>query len=412
MATIHQFRALRPVPEMAAEISCPPYDTMSESEARRMADGNPVSFLHVERAEIDFGLGVDPYSDDVYSKAAENLNRLIENGSLIKDEQPSLYIYRLTMNGHSQTGIVACTSVDEYVCGIIKKHELTREEKEVDRTKHMLRCHANTSPVFLAYDDSIGINKVVENWASCHSPIYKFKTWDKIEHTVWIINSNEAIKEIVRMFEKVPCLYIADGHHRYASAASAQKFEECENAESERNFCLSVIFPHDQLKIMEYNRLVKDLNGLTEDEFIEEITKNFYIMPHNLPTPFKPSMAHQFGMYLNGKWYILTADPENIPENAIDSLDVSILQNFLLGPVLGIDDPRTNSRISFLGGIKGLKELEFRVDSGEMKVAFSMFPMSMDGLMEISGKGFIMPPKSTWFEPKLRSGLFIHSFDE
>lgn len=413
MATIRQFKAIRPTADKAREIAALPYDVMDEAEARQTAEGNPLSFLHVDRAEVDFPLGTDPYSAEVYEKAAENLESMVKNGLLIQDGSPCLYLYRLTMDGHSQTGLVACVPIDEYINGVIKRHELTRAEKEEDRIKHVDACDANTGPIFLSYKDNGSIKDITESWISSHEPAYDFRCWDKVSHTLWVIDDKDTIENLVELFKEVPCLYIADGHHRAASAVKVglKRREENPgyNGSEEFNYFLSIIFPQSELKIMEYNRLVKDLNGLSENEFIEKVTEKFFIMPYNFGKSFKPIMPHQFGMYFGGKWYILTADPENIPDDTVGALDVSILQNNLLSPILGIGDPRTDSRIDFCGGVRGIEELERRVDLGEMKIAFSMFPTSMEELTEIADKGLIMPPKSTWFEPKLRSGLLIHS---
>ncbi len=379
-----------------------------------MVIGNPYSFLHIDKAEIDLSPDIDLYDDKVYEKASENLQKMIADGVFIKDNSPMLYIYTLTMNGKSQTGLVSCTSIDEYLDGKIKKHELTREAKEKDRIRHVDTCNANTGPIFLTYKHREEISSIIENFKKNEPPVYDFVTEDDITHTVWVIDKEEIIKKLTDEFKKVSALYIADGHHRNASAVKVglKRREEFPNfsEDDEFNFYLSVLFPDDQLFIMDYNRVVKDLNGLSDDEFFDKIREYFIISERGEKgSPYKPKKARAFGMYIGGKWFSLEAK-ENVGEgeDVVGRLDVSILQNYLLSPVLGIDDPRSDDRIDFVGGIRGLSELEKRVDSGEMKAAFSMFPTSMDELMEIADSGKIMPPKSTWFEPKLRSGLFIH----
>ncbi|HCT63945.1 MAG TPA: DUF1015 domain-containing protein [Lachnospiraceae bacterium] len=415
MSTIKEFKAIRPTAKTAQQVAALPYDVMNSTEARNLVEGNPLSFLHVDRAEIDLPPEIDHYSTDVYKKAAENLNSLIKDNVLLADEMPCLYIYRLTMNGHSQTGLVACTSIDEYLDGTIKKHELTREDKEQDRINHVDYCNANTGPIFLAYKDEKNTNAIINQWASNHAPVYDFVSSDGIGHAVWVIDDTTVIAQLKDTFNGISNFYIADGHHRNASAVKVglnrRKQHPNYTGKEEFNYYLSVLFPASQLNILDYNRVITDLNGLTEDNFIELISKKFYIIPYAGSDSFKPTMPHQFGMYLKGKWYILNADPEGIPTDPVGRLDVSILQENLLIPILGIKDVRTDNRIDFIGGIRGLKELERRVNSGEMAVAFSMYPTSMDELMNVADADLIMPPKSTWFEPKLRSGLFIHSLE-
>lgn len=415
MATIREFKAIRPSAENAKYVAALPYDVMSSEEARQMVEGNPLSFLHIDRAEIDLPVETDHYSTAVYQKAAQNLNSLIKDKVLVADENPCLYIYRLTMNGHSQTGLVACTSIDEYIDGTIKKHELTREDKEQDRINHVDYCNANTGPIFLAYKNEKNADEIINQWLANHKPVYDFVSSDGVGHAVWVIDDTNTISNLKTVFKGIANLYIADGHHRNASAVKVGLKRRKENpnytGNEEFNYYLSVLFPESQLNIFDYNRVVTDLNGLTTDEFIEKLSKYFYIMPYTGDGSFKPKMPHQFGMYLKGKWYILNADPEQIPQDPVGSLDVSILQENLLIPILGIKDVRTDRRIDFIGGIRGLSELERRVDTGEMTVAFSMYPTSMDELMKVADSNLIMPPKSTWFEPKLRSGLFIHSLE-
>ncbi len=416
MALVRAFKAIRPTKELVEKVAALPYDVMNSEEAREMVVGNEYSFLHIDKAEIDFDKNINVYDEKVYEKARENLNNMISNKTLVKDKQACLYIYKLSMNGRSQTGLVACTSIDEYVSGVIKKHELTREDKELDRIKHVDYCNANTGPIFLAYKEKKEINQVIENWVNHHAPIYDFVSDDQVGHTVWVIEHQDVINELVRHFNEVPSLYIADGHHRNASAVKVGLKRRQENPNygetCEFNYYLSVIFPDEQLKIMDYNRVVKDLNNLTYDEFMSKVREKFDIEILENQEAFSPKVIHTFGMYLENKWYKLTAKKEIIKENdSVQCLDVSILQNELLQPILGIKDMRTDKRIDFVGGIRGISELTKRVNSGEMKIAFSMFPTSMSELMNVADAGEIMPPKSTWFEPKLRSGIFIHSLE-
>lgn len=412
MAVIRQFKAIRPTPEMAEKVAALPYDVVNSEEAAEMVIGNPYSFLHVDKAEIDLPVGTDIYSPEVYEKAKSNLEKMITDGVLVKDEKPMLYVYELTMDGRSQTGLVACTSIDEYMQGIIKKHELTREDKEQDRIRHVDICNANTGPIFLAYRTVDEISEIVDN-VKKNAPVYDFTAEDGIIHRAWIIDDEETINRLVKLFKDVPNLYIADGHHRNASAAKVGLKRRNENpnytGDEEFNYYLAVIFPSDQLKILDYNRVVKDLNGLSEEEFIKKLSEKFDIV--ETEGRAKPDKAYDFGMYMDGKWYMLTAKDEIKSKDAVKGLDVSILQDNVLIPILGIGDIRTDKRIDFVGGIRGLGELEKRVDSGEMKVAFAMYPTSIEQLMTIADENKIMPPKSTWFEPKLRSGLFIHSLD-
>ena len=412
MAVIRQFKAIRPTPEMAEKVAALPYDVVNSEEAAEMVIGNPYSFLHVDKAEIDLPAGTDIYSPEVYEKAKSNLEKMITDGVLVQDEKPMLYVYELTMDGRSQTGLVACTSIDEYMQGIIKKHELTREDKEQDRIRHVDICNANTGPIFLAYRTVDEISEIVDN-VKKNAPVYDFTAEDGIIHRAWIIDNEETINRLVKLFKDVPNLYIADGHHRNASAAKVGLKRRNENpnytGDEEFNYYLAVIFPSDQLKILDYNRVVKDLNGLSEEEFIKKLSEKFEIV--ETEGRAKPNKAYDFGMYMDGKWYMLTAKDEIKSKDAVNGLDVSILQDNVLIPILGIGDIRTDKRIDFVGGIRGLGELEKRVDSGEMKVAFAMYPTSIEQLMTIADENKIMPPKSTWFEPKLRSGLFIHSLD-
>lgn len=414
MAIIKPFAAVRPQSNLAAEVSALPYDVMNTAEAREMAAGKPNSFLHVSRAEIDFGGDVDEHSQPVYDKARHNFYRLIETGVLQKEERPLLYIYRQIMNGRSQTGLVASSSIDDYFNDVIKKHELTRPEKEEDRIRHMETLQAHVGPIFLTYPKNNSVDALVNAVTANTTPVYDFVANDQVQHTVWVINDEAQIAELVSIFAtQIPFTYIADGHHRTASAAKVglkmRQQNPNHNGTEEYNFFLSVLFPDDQLAIMDYNRLVKDLNGHSEADFIKEVEKIFEVSaPHKEIA--NPRAIHTFEMYLGDYWYSLTAKPEFVKTDPIGVLDITILQDNLLAPVLGIADPRTDKRIDFVGGIRGLKELQRRVDNGEMKVAFALYPVSLQQLMDIADSGQVMPPKSTWFEPKLRDGLFSHLF--
>ncbi len=412
MAVIRKFKAIRPTSEMAEAVAALPYDVVNSEEAREMTKDKPYSFLHVDKAEIDLPVDTDIYSPQVYAKAKENLDKLVSDGILVQDNKSMLYVYELTMDGRSQTGLVACTSIDEYLNGIIKKHELTREDKEQDRIRHVDICNANTGPIFLAYRTVDEISAIIEN-VKKNAPVYDFTAEDGIKHRAWVIDNDETANKLIELFKAVPNLYIADGHHRNASAAKVGLKRRAEHpdytGDEEFNYYLAVIFPSDQLKIMDYNRVVKDLNGMTSEEFMNKLAEKFDI--HEADGRAKPEKQYDFGMYLDKKWYMLTAKENLRVNDAVAGLDVSILQDNVLIPILGIGDIRTDKRIDFVGGIRGLGELERRVDSGEMKVAFAMYPTSIDQLMTIADENKIMPPKSTWFEPKLRSGLFIHSLD-
>ncbi|HQF67669.1 MAG TPA: DUF1015 family protein [Candidatus Cloacimonadota bacterium] len=413
MATFKPFRALRPIPVKAAAIASMPYDVMDSDEARAEVKKNPLSYLHVEKPEIDLPLGTDLYAPEVYAKARENLLKYVNDGLMKQDSRPMFYIYRQTMDGRDQIGLVGLASVDEYMNGIIKKHELTRADKEADRIRHVDTCDAHPSPVFFTYRHQDEIDATVAKVMRQKDPVYDFVSDDGIGHALWLMDSEEDINAIQAAFAKLPYLYVADGHHRTASAAKVGLVRREQNpgytGEEEFNFFMTVIFPDNQLKIFDYNRVVKDLNGLTEDEFLAKVREKFSVEPVSQAGPFRPSKLHEFGMYLGGTWYKLEALPGTWDNsNVVDSLDVSIMQNNLLHPILGIGDPRRDNRIDFVGGIRGLGELVRRVDSGREVVAFAMFPTSMDELLGIADAGEIMPPKSTWFEPKLRSGLFIH----
>ncbi|MFV0314410.1 MAG: DUF1015 domain-containing protein [Anaerotignum sp.] len=416
MATIRPFMSIRPVEAYAEAVAALPYDVMNSEEARQMVKDKPHSFLHIDKAEIDLPKDTDPYSDLVYAKAKENLENMITQGIFTQDLLPNLYIYRLTMNGVSQTGLVACTSIDEYLDGTIKKHELTRADKEADRIRHVDTLNANTGPIFLAYKSNETAKDIIEGWKVSNTPVYDFVSEDGIGHTVWVIDSDTENDILIDCFRQVKNLYIADGHHRNASAVKVglKKREEKEGytGEEEFNYYLSVLFPADELKILDYNRVVKDLNGHTSQAFLTLLGEKFEVTPYANQGQFHPEKPHQFGLYLEGKWYVVTTKDDFVVNDPVLSLDVSILQKEVLEPLLAIGDPRTDKRIDFVGGIRGLAELEKRVDSGEMALAFSLYPTSMDELMNVADAGLTMPPKSTWFEPKLRSGLFLHDLGE
>lgn len=404
MATIRPFRALRPQPRLAEKVASRPYDVLNSTEAKLEAEGNPVSFLHVTKSEIDLPDGIDIHGTIVYEKAKENLDKFIQDGILVREDKPCYYIYRLTMEGRSQTGLVCVSSVQDYFDDVIKKHEFTRPEKEKDRIDHMMAIRAQTGNVFLTYRDVGQLNSLIESWQVNHQPVYEFEANDGIQHAIWVVNDEKEIKSITQLFEtQVPFTYIADGHHRAASAAKVSKaFPQNEEA----SFFLTTIFPSRQIAIMDYNRVVKDLGDYSTEKFISALQDDFMIT--NSPDPVKPSTLHEFGMFLDGQWYILTAREGTYKEDPIGVLDVTILSDNILDKLLDIKDQRTDNRIDFVGGIRGLKELEKRVNSGEMKVAFSLHPVSLEQLFTIADTGNVMPPKSTWFEPKLRDGLLTH----
>lgn len=412
MAVIRPFNALRPQPEMAAQVASRPYDVLNSDEARQEAKDNPVSFLHVTKPEIDLPVGIDVHSAAVYEKAKENLESLTRHGILFKDEKPCYYIYQLVMparagsdgEGRSQTGLVCVSSVEDYFKDVIKKHEFTRPEKEKDRIDHMRTIGAQTGNVFMAYRDVVKINALIDGWRSTNKPVYDFTANDGIRHSIWIIDRDIVTNSITELFNTdVPATYIADGHHR---AASAAKVSQQLPDSSAAKYFLTTIFPASQLAILDYNRVVKDLHGLTAAKLISRLQDDFFIT--RSPEPVKPSQLHEFGMYLEGQWYILSSRKGTWATDPIGILDITILSNNILGKLLGIKDQRTDKRIDFVGGIRGLKELEKRVDSGEMKVAFSLYPVSIEQLFDIADSGNVMPPKSTWFEPKLRDGLLTH----
>ncbi|MEG1004251.1 MAG: DUF1015 family protein [Clostridium sp.] len=411
MAKIKPFKAIRPQRELVSKIAALPYDVMSSEEARVMVFDNPYSFLHIDRAEIDLPLDIDVHDNKVYEKAKANLNRMIKDKEFIQDNKPSFYIYRQIMNGRSQTGLVIGASVDDYINNVIKKHEFTRADKEIDRIKHVNYCDANTGPIFLTYRENEEISNIISEW-TLKTPEYDFKSEDGVSQIVWIVDDDNIINRLENLFNNVDNLYIADGHHRSASAVEVSKMRRKENpsftGNEEFNYFLAVAFPDKDLFVMDYNRVVKDLAGLSEEDFLSKVSEDFIVSSYDGEGGYKPSDKHTFGMYLSNKWYILKAKEGSFNENhPIDRLDVSILQENLLKKILKIDDVRTSDRIDFIGGIRGIKELELRCNK-DMKVAFSMYPTEIQDVMDVADIGEVMPPKSTWFEPKLRSGLFIH----
>ncbi|MBI1782674.1 MAG: DUF1015 domain-containing protein [Sphingobacteriales bacterium] len=406
MATISPFKALRPQAPYAKQVASRPYDVLNSKEAKLEAQGNPASFLHITKSEIDLPDDTDLYSPAVYKAAKENLTASISREMLFRESKPCYYIYQLIMNGRSQTGLVAVSAVDDYEKDIIKKHEFTRPDKENDRINHIKTTGAQTGNVFLAYRDVEAINELVEKWKKEKSPGYDFIADDDIRHTIWVVSDNKTIETITSLFAaNVPCTYIADGHHRAASAAKVRAALGDEATE-ESDFFLTTLFPADQLAILDYNRVIKDLNGLSEKDLIEKLEEKFTVKKS--VKAVKPSSLHEFGMYLNKTWYQLNSKEGTYSNDPIGILDVTILQNNILDPVFNIKDQRTDKRIDFIGGIRGLEELENRVNSGEMAVAFSLYPVSIQQLFDIADSGNVMPPKSTWFEPKLRDGLLTH----
>jgi len=404
MISISPFKALRPEPQFAKQVASRPYDVLTTKEAKVEAEGNPYSFLHITRSEIDLPASTDIHSQEVYNKAKENLDAFISRPILFSESKPCYYIYQLTMNDKPQTGLVCCSSVTDYEEGLIKKHELTRPETEQDRINHIKTTGAQTGNVFLAFRDNEELNEIMEKWKSTKNAVYNFTTEDGIPHSVWVVSDEKIIDRITEIFKtEVDATYIADGHHRVASAA---KVKYILADDEEAGHFLSTLFPASQLSIMDYNRVVTDLNGLSEEEFLDHLNKNFSVS--KVSKAFAPHEAHEFGMYLNGQWYRLAALEGTYSTDPIGVLDITILQNNLLEPVLGIKDQRTDNRIDFIGGIRGMKELEERVNSGEWKVAFSIFPVTIEQLFDIADTNNIMPPKSTWFEPKLRDGLLTH----
>jgi len=413
MAFIKPFKGVRPRKELAEKVASLPYDVMNTEEAIAMAAGNPVSFLHISRPEIDLPPGADSHSDEAYAKGHENLQSFLSQGVLVQDETDRYYVYRQKMGGITQTGLVVCAGVDDYQSGVIKKHELTRADKEEDRVRHIDELDANDEPVFYTYRHDAAITALIDD-VTAAEPLYDFVTDDGVSHALWAVADPQTIAELTDRFRAIPILYVADGHHRSAAASRVRDLRRAKNPQhtgaEEYNFFLTVIFPDNEMTIMPYHRAVKDLNGKSIAEFMARVAEHFDITP--LPRALTPVRRHQFGMYLAGTWYELVPREGTVNEHdAVASMDVSILQDNLLSPVLGVRNPRTDQRIHFVGGIRGVAELERIVDSGEYEVAFSLHPTSINELMELADEDKIMPPKSTWFEPKLRSGLFIHLLD-
>lgn len=404
MAVIKPFKALRPLPLLAADVAARPYDVLSSEEARVEATDNPISFLHITKAEIDLDPSVAIHSKVVYNKAKENLEKMIAEKILFQDETPCYYIYTLIMDGRSQTGLVGVSSVADYLQDKIKKHEFTRPDKEQDRIDHMQTIQAQTGNVFLAYRDVPLLNKLIQDWASVQLPVYDFTAADHITHRVWCVNDKSYIEKIAAaLLNEVPCTYIADGHHR---AASAARVAMAQPEQEEAQYFLTTLFPASQLAILDYNRVIADLNGMTVAALLAALEDDFRLTP--AAQAVKPTRLHQFGMYVEGKWYQIEAKPGTYSNDPIGILDITIFTELVLKKLFNIQDQRTDKRIDFVGGIRGLQELERRVNSGEMKIAFSFYPVSIEQLFAIADSGNVMPPKSTWFEPKLRDGLLTH----
>lgn len=415
MADIRPFRAFRPAPGQEKIIAALPYDVYNRQEACEEVKKNPFSFLAIDRAETQFGPEVDTYAPEVYQKARELLQTWIAEGRFLQEETPCYYLYELVMDGRSQTGIVACASIDDYCNNMIKKHENTRADKEQDRIRHVDVCNMQTGPIFLAYRAGGELRSLIAT-AKEKAPVYDFVSDDDVIHRVWVVEEEEQILTIQRAFSEIPAVYVADGHHRCASAVKVGLKRRQENPSytggEEFNFFLSVLFPDEELKILDYNRFVKDLNGLTEKEFLEKLSEGFTFQPDvDEKVPYAPKAKGEFGMYLGGRWYCLVAKPELRSKDPVEGLDVSVLQDHVLSPILGIGDPKTDQRIDFIGGIRGLKELERRCGEVPGSVAFSMYPTSIGELFAVADADRLMPPKSTWFEPKLRSGLFLHDLN-
>ncbi|MEJ2396642.1 MAG: DUF1015 family protein [Candidatus Thiodiazotropha sp.] len=413
MSLIRAFPGLRPAPGRAADVAAPPYDVMNEAEAREMVSGRPWSFLHISRPEVDLPEGTDPYAPEVYAKAAENLEKMVKEGVLVRDEKPCYYVYRLTMGTHRQTGLVAAASVEAYDTDRIKKHEFTRPAKEDDRVRQVDALNAQTGPVFLVYPSAPGVDQQLVRIAQAQ-PDMDVMAADGVRHEIWVVDDQDVVEQLTTDFDAMSALYVADGHHRSAAGSRVGAARKAANpdhtGEESYNYFLSVIFPHNQMQILDYNRVVKDLNGLDKSAFLARVAEAF-----NLETseePVKPGQTAEFGMYLDKQWYRLQLDAARVPDNdPVARLDVSLLADNLIEPILGIADPRRDVRIDFVGGIRGLAGLEKRVDSGEMAVAFSLFPTGMEQLMAVADAGEVMPPKSTWFEPKLADGLVSHVLD-
>ena len=416
MATIKPFKGLRPPQSLVERVASRPYDVLNSDEARREAEGNEMTLYHIIRPEIDFPVGTDEHDERVYQKAAENFQLWQDRGWLVQDKEAHYYIYAQTMNSKTQYGLVVGAYVPDYLNGVIKKHELTRCDKEEDRMKHVRVCNANIEPVFFAYPDNDVLNAVIARYTA-QKPVYDFiAPGDGFGHTFWVIDEEKDIETITQEFAKMPALYIADGHHRSAAAAlvGAEKAQQNPHhrGDEEYNYFMAVCFPAGQLTIIDYNRVVRDLNGMTPAQFLEALKRHFDVEEKGTDTPYRPNALHNFSLYLDGHWYSLTAYPDTYDDNdPIGVLDVTISSHHILDELLGIKDLRSDKRIDFVGGIRGLEELKRRVDSGEMTMALALYPVSMKQLMDIADTGNIMPPKTTWFEPKLRSGLVIHKLD-
>ncbi len=411
MAIIKPFRALRPQPQLAKQVASLPYDVLNSAEAKIAAQGNSHSFLHITKSEIDLSDKIDIHSAEVYAQAKDNLDAFIKRDVLFRESKPCYYIYQLIMNGRSQTGLVCVSSVDDYENDLIKKHEFTRPEKEQDRINHIKTTGAQTGNVFLAYRNHAAVDAIIDKWKQAKSPVYDFIAEDGIQHSIWIVNDSDAVESITAVFDKeIPCTYIADGHHRAASAAKVRKQISGEVPEG-ANYFLTTLFPSNQLYIMDYNRVIKDLNGLSKADFLSALSASFDVVSMGKQM-VKPEQLHTMGLYVGGEWFLLTAKPGTYSNDPIGVLDVSVLQEKILGPILGIMDQRTDKRIDFVGGIRGLSALEQRVDSGEMAAAISLYPVTIDQLFAIADSGNVMPPKSTWFEPKLRDGLLTHLIND
>lgn len=406
MVLVKAFKGIRPKPAYAAKIAELPYDVVNSQEAKELAQNNPYSYFHIDKAEIDLPEDVSPYSEEVYQKAAENLALNLEKGWLVKDNHPNFYLYQLTMNGRSQTGLVACTSIDDYIAGKIKKHEFTRYEKEIDRINHMKACDANTSPIFLTYRKEAEIQTIIEEWKKNHATLYDFESYHDVHHCVWLIDDERTTERLSQLFEEVDALYIADGHHRSESAVKVGLEKRANGTDSpESDFFLSILFPAEELEILEYNRI---LNVSLPEDFMTILKQHFNVEE---TTENKAREPRQIQMYLDQKWYQLTIPTEKIPADLIDSLDVSYLQKHVFEEIFDIMDIRSDKRIDFVGGIRGSEELVKHVDSGAWNLAFAMYPTQMSDLLAVADAGEIMPPKSTWFEPKLLSGLFLHDLE-
>ncbi len=413
MSLIRPFAALRPAPSRAAEVAAPPYDVLSTEEARVRAQGKPWSFLHISKPEIDLPAGTNPYAAEVYAKATENLGKMLAEGVLVRDAAPCYYVYRLIMGDHSQIGLVAAASVADYNTNRIRKHEFTRPDKEDDRVRQVDALNAQTGPVLLAYPSAPLVDEIL-NKASSATPDADVTAEDGIRHTIWVISDAAVLDQLTAAFDAMQALYIADGHHRSAAASRVAAARHAANpahtGKESYNYFLSVIFPHHQMKILDYNRVMTDLNGMDAAAFLQRVGENFSVQPSSAPV--RPAQPGEFGLYLPGQWYRLQIRADLIPANdPVARLDVSLLQNHLIGPVLGINDPRRDKRIDFVGGIRGLPELEKRVNNGGMAVAFSLFATRMEDLMAVADANEVMPPKSTWFEPKLADGLVSHVLD-